>query len=194
VFANCTGLTEITLPEQLETIGGSAFAGCSNLETMTIPPSVKVIGNTAFDNCVNLTKLFIQDGPDTLNLGYDHYNGSYYTGVGLFQDCHLESVYIGRNLNYSSEARYGYSPFFSNATLSSAELSNRFKTIPASLFRNCGNLKNLTVRRSSPPEIGGGAFEGVPKADATLYVPRSGVSSYQSTEGWSDFGTITYIR
>ena len=193
VFANCTSLTEIILPVQLETIGGSAFANCSNLASMTIPPSVTVIGNNAFDNCGNLSNLIIENGEETLSLGYDHYN-SYGEGVGLFQDCPLNAVYIGRNLSYDGNWHCGYSPFHKNSTLYSAELCNRIQTIPANLFRNCGNLKKLTVRRSSPPEIGGGAFDGVPKADATLYVPRTSVSSYQSAEGWRDFGTITYIR
>ena len=193
VFANCSSLTEITLPEQLETISGSAFANCSNLAYITIPPSVKEIGNTAFDNCGSLVSVSFENGAETLALGYDHYNG-YGEGVGLFQDCPLNEVYIGRVLSFDGDRHCGYSPFNRNATLNSVDLCNRYESIPANLFRSCGNLKKLTVRRSSPPEIGGGAFDGVPKADATLYVPRTSVSSYQSAEGWSDFGTITYIR
>ena len=194
IFANCTSLTDISLPEKLEVIGGSAFANCSSLASITIPPSVKEIGNTAFDNCGSITKIIIKDGPDALNLGSDYINYPGYTGCGLFQDCQLQAVYIGRNLSYNTESRYGYSPFFNNQYLKSAELCNRFQTIPNNLFKSCSNLKKLTVRRSTPPEIGGGAFDGVPKPDATLYVPRNSVSSYQSAEGWSDFGTITYIR
>ena len=193
VFANCSSLTEISLPEQLETISGSAFANCSNLANITIPPSVKEIGNTAFDNCGSLSSVAFEDGVEALTLGYDHYNG-YGEGVGLFQDCPLTTVYIGRLLNYDGDRHCGYSPFHKNSTLHSAELCNRFQTIPNNLFRSCSNLKKLTVRRSSPPEIGGGAFDGVPKEDATLYVPRNSVSSYQSAEGWCDFGTITYIH
>ena len=48
-------------------------------------------------------------------------------GKGLFYDCPLEKLYLGRNLNYESGQWYGYSPFYSknikSVTFGSAILS-----------------------------------------------------------------------
>lgn len=52
VFYNCTGLTSVTIPSQVTTIGKSAFCGCSSLTTpITIPSKVTSIGGYAFSGC-----------------------------------------------------------------------------------------------------------------------------------------------
>lgn len=53
-FRDCTGLTEITIPNSVTNIGGYAFKNCSSLTEITIPDSVTSIGNSAFDGC-NIT-------------------------------------------------------------------------------------------------------------------------------------------
>jgi hypothetical protein len=47
-FADCTGLTSVTIPNSVTTIGGYAFFGCPNLTSVTIPDSVATIGDKAF--------------------------------------------------------------------------------------------------------------------------------------------------
>ena len=44
----CTQLTEITLPEGVETIRFGAFAGCTNLKRIVLPASLKEIRSGAF--------------------------------------------------------------------------------------------------------------------------------------------------
>ena len=51
-FANCSGLTSITIPNSVTIIGESAFWYCSGLTSITIPNSVTSIGNNAFNNCI----------------------------------------------------------------------------------------------------------------------------------------------
>lgn len=53
-FADCTGLTAITIPEGLKTIGGYAFAGCTGLTTLTLPSSISHIDDWAFTGCSNI--------------------------------------------------------------------------------------------------------------------------------------------
>ena len=50
-FYNCSGLTSVTIPESVTSIGSRAFAGCSGLISVNIPESVTTIGNTAFASC-----------------------------------------------------------------------------------------------------------------------------------------------
>lgn len=55
-FMNCTGLTDMTLPESIHTIEDEAFRGCSNLEHLTIPNTEVKIGKNVFEGCTKLVK------------------------------------------------------------------------------------------------------------------------------------------
>ncbi len=59
-FADCSGLTEITIPENITSIQSQAFAGCSSLKKITLSSSVKLIGNSAFANCTSLETIVFQ--------------------------------------------------------------------------------------------------------------------------------------
>ncbi len=56
-FANRTKLTDITLPNGIESIGMGAFYECKSLQQITIPDSVTSIGSYAFFNCEELTSI-----------------------------------------------------------------------------------------------------------------------------------------
>ena len=50
VFMGCSSLTEIKLPNGIETIPKGTFTGCTNLEKVFIPKSVMKVYPTAFNN------------------------------------------------------------------------------------------------------------------------------------------------
>jgi hypothetical protein len=54
-FDGCAGLTGVTIPTSVVSIGARAFSGCSNLSHITIPAGVKSIGIGAFSGCTGLT-------------------------------------------------------------------------------------------------------------------------------------------
>ncbi len=60
-FCNNMELSSITLPDSLKTIGESAFHDCKALSSITIPDSVESIGQGAFKYCGNLTEITIPD-------------------------------------------------------------------------------------------------------------------------------------
>ena len=61
-FAECSGLTSLTLPSSVTSIGDGVFSGCRGLTSLTIPSGVTSIGDYAFSGCSGLTSLTIPSG------------------------------------------------------------------------------------------------------------------------------------
>ena len=131
-------------------IAESAFKDCK-ITAISVPSSVEVIENYAFNGCSSLISLSIEDGTTVLTLGCNYESQfSVYAGNGLFFNCPLQNIYIGRNLKYDTNSKYGYSPF----ALKSSSLSTALKTLTigtnvteigdyAFYFRN--GMKSLTL-------------------------------------------------
>ena len=59
-FYGCSGLTAINIPDGVTSIGSSAFSGCSSLESITIPEGVTSIGRCAFSGCTSLASIYMK--------------------------------------------------------------------------------------------------------------------------------------
>ena len=71
IFYGCSGLTSVTIPNSVTSIGNAAFLNCSGLTSVTIPNSVTSIGESAFRNCSKLTTITIGSGIKTIyNLAF----------------------------------------------------------------------------------------------------------------------------
>ena len=60
-FYGCSGLTSVTIPSSVNSIGGYAFACCIGLTSIAIPNSVTSIGFWAFDGCENLKAVLFEN-------------------------------------------------------------------------------------------------------------------------------------
>jgi hypothetical protein len=62
-----TGITSITIPRYVTTIGRSAFSNATHLESITIPESVTTIGEKAFEGCTALKEVVIEGTVETIS-------------------------------------------------------------------------------------------------------------------------------
>lgn len=80
-FSDCKQLTTLILPQSLRNINDHAFSGCSALKSLTVPSQVQRIGNEAFEGCSGLTEITFQTRTAEI-------------GAGLFWDCNsLKEIY-----------------------------------------------------------------------------------------------------
>lgn len=141
--SECTGITSITIPNSVRTIGGNAFYGCTGLSgLLTIPNSVTSIGSSAFGNCSNLTSVDIPNSLTSIS-------------NSVFQNCGgLTSVNIPNTVT-----SIGDSAFSGCSSLTSVIIPNSVTSLGGSAFQNCSVLTSVTIG-SSVTSIGDDAFNG----------------------------------
>ena len=181
--------TELTLPADYNgenyVIGNDAFNGCTGLASVVIPGSVTSIGNYAFNGCTSLKELRIEDGESTLSLGYNTYNSSD-TGKGLFYDCPLRVLYLGRNLSYDTGRLCGYSPFNNMKTLTSVNIGNCVTSIERNTLYGCSGLASITIP-NSVTSIGDYAFNGCTGLKTVF-----NFSNFTFSKGSTGYGYVAY--
>jgi len=127
-FYNCSGLTSVTIGNSVKSIGSNAFNGCSGLTSITIPNSVTSIGDKAFYNCSGLTSVTIGNSVKSI--------GDY-----VFNNCTaLTSVTIP-----NSVTSIGDYAFKSCSGLTSVTISNSVTSIGEGAFMNCSGLTSVHI-------------------------------------------------
>ena len=139
------GCGRTIIPEGVISIGEYAFSDCSDLTYIKIPESVLSIEDGAFDNCLALKEVIFEDGDKDLSLGCNKHGVNSSVGEGLFYDCPIESVRLGRNFSYSSSSFEGYSPFYSKANLSSVVIGESVTNISDYAFYGCSSLISISI-------------------------------------------------
>ena len=135
-FSNSKDLTSVTIPNHVNSIGAYAFNNCSSLTSLTIPNSVNSIGFGAFASCFNLKNLHLEDGTEILKCS-----------KRVFTGCHLETIYLGRNLSYDS-SKYNDTPFYEMVYLKNLTISPSVTSIGPYAFSSCKSLTSVTIPNS----------------------------------------------
>ena len=167
-FDNCTGLTSISIPSSVTSIGISAFYGCTGLTSITIPSSVTSIGSYAFDGCTGLTSITIPSSVTSID------DFAFYGCTGL------TSITIPSSVTYiDSYAFYGCTG------LTSITIPSSVTYIGSYAFYGCSGLTSITIP-SSVERISYRAFYGSGLWDVTIQGdPYIDETAFENTP-WGD--------
>ena len=127
-FYYCSGLTSVTIPNNVTSIGHYAFYYCSSLTSITIPNNVTSIGNYAFCRCSRLTSVIIPNNVTSI--------GNY-----AFKSCSgLTNMMIP-----DSVTSIGNYAFQSCSSLTSVTFKGTPSSISSSAFSSCSALNTINV-------------------------------------------------
>src|SRR5574344_1948462 len=129
-FDGCWGLTSVTIPNSVTSIGSYAFDS-TGLTSITIPNSVTTIGWRAFSRCSGLTSISIPDCITTIE-------------DDTFRDCSsLTSITIP-----NSVTKIGVEAFHGCSSLTSITLPNSVTMIGREAFSGCSGLTSIVIPNS----------------------------------------------
>ena len=197
--------TDLVIPSELDgytvtSIGGSAFANCTSLTNVTIPNSVTSIGSGVFENCESLTSITVTSG----NPNYSSENGVLFnkdkTTLILYPIGKTDISYTIPD-SVTSIGRYAFAYCDS---LTSVDFSDGVTTIEDAAFYSCPSLTSITIP-NGVTSIGNEAFSDC-SALASITLPDSltrigsnafyGTAYYNNAANWEDgvlyIGNIVY--
>jgi hypothetical protein len=179
-FLEETGVTNVTIPSSVTTIGANAFAQ-SGLTSITIPGTVNSIGASAFTNCGDLTNATIEDGVISI-------------GASAFNDCPmLATVTIPSSVIGIEPYAFNSCRSLTNLTLASGLISigdgafgatgmtsisipDSVNVIGEGAFYDCSALTNASIP-NSVTSIGINAFSFTGLKAITVDVENTNYSS-----------------
>ncbi len=177
-FAGCEGLTAVTIPNSVTTIGEEAFAK-TGLTSVTIPNSVTTIGDEAFEKCTYLETVVFPNNVANI-------------GEGIFQNCpalktpiYTSSVFICLPASYKGAytvpagiKTIAASAFNKCKGLTSVIIPDGVTTIGENTFNQCTALTSVNIP-NGVTSIGSYAFSGCSSL-ASIVIPE-GVTSIGSS-------------
>ena len=134
-FDNCTGLTNITIGQNVTKLSANAFIGCTGLTEIYIPTKVAALDSSVFSQCTGLKKIIV--AKDNATYSSDD------KGV-LFNKDQTELIKAP------------------SALAGEYEIPGGVKTIQKYAFNTCPDLTSITIP-SSVSSIGTYAFNGCKK-------------------------------
>ncbi len=127
-FKNCEKLEEVDIGESLVDLRKEAFRGCKNLKKLVLPENVRAVGESAFRDCIRLESVIVE-------------NNDIEIGERAFENCAILSEV---KLQNGITEIYG-GVFNSCKALVSIELPEKLTILGESSFADCASLKSIRV-------------------------------------------------
>ena len=124
-FSGCSGLKQLSLPDDLLAIRDSAFMGCKSMESITLPEGLQQIGKQVFDSCSGLKTLVMPDSVTVL-------------GENAFQFCGLRFAELSSGLTEIKRDLFYYC-----SNLQCLVIPSGIRTVGADAFYSCKALNTI---------------------------------------------------
>ena len=169
-FSCCTGLTGVSIPNTVRTIGDNAFYQ-TGLTAVNIPNSVTSIGHSAFKACPALMSVTIPNSVTSI-------------GSSVFEACPaLMSITIPDSLTTIGNRTFAYC-----TGLSSVTIPNSITSIGEFAFMYCTSLSTIRSLASAAPILSAyDPFLGV-STNTEIHILCGSLSSYSSQ--WNHFNSF----
>ena len=157
-------LQTIKIPTTVKSIGTYAFGSCSSLTSITIPNSVTHIGDLAFARCSALTSITIPSGVTDINWGTfqnckNLKNVTLPNTVSIIQTCAFFECESLTNITIpDSVTEIWNQAFLGCISLTSITIPDNVTSIGLGAFSQCSSLVSITIP-SSVTSIGEAAFD-----------------------------------
>lgn len=187
-LADCSRLTDITLPGSLTHIGKKAFRNCTGLTAIAIPESVTHMGGGAFENCTDLTQVVVPNIEAWCGITFEDYIANpLYFAQHIYDENNTEitDLFIPAGVTSISKAA-----FCNCRNLVTITIPRSMTDIDDLAFYGCKSLTDIFFVAKNLPHTSLSAFQGLRIAGVTLYVPKSTVELFRTTQPWSSFGRI----
>ena len=156
MFYQCQALQSITIPNGVTSIENGAFYQCPFIN-ITLPNGLLSIADSAFMSCHNLESISI---PNSVNI----------IGDTAFFDCiSLKYVIIDCNLVGSQLASIGQQAFYGCSSLIYIDIPYTTTTIGQMTFKNCTNLRSITIYRRIAETVMDREPWGAPDSTSIVY-------------------------
>ena len=187
-FANCTGLTSISLTSNISVIEDYAFYGCSNLTgNFHVLSGIWLIGQYVFDGCTKISGFEVAQD----NTSFTFINGVLSDiGQSVLKKCiptKTGEYIIDPGIMFIDNAAFSECKM-----LNSVVIHENVLDIGKRAFYNCSGLTSIKVKSATPLDLTNSlsAFELVDKEKCSLYVPIGTKALYSDALGWKDFKKI----
>ncbi len=217
-FKDCTGLTNINIPNSVTSVGSSAFfntgiysnspdgvfyvdkwvcgyKGEKPSNVLTLAEGTRGISSSSFSNCFDLTSVVIPNS--VTSIGNNAFNGC--TSL-MSVTCPNSLTSIGNNafencysltsiIIPNSVTSIGSYAFRDCFGLTRVTIGNSVMTIGSYAFYGCFSLTSVRVKRETPISIDSSTFT---YKNAILYVPHGCKETYEASY-WKYFKQIVEI-
>ena len=174
-------------------IGYQAFCYCSGLTSVTIPNSVTSIGDAAFSGC-SLTEVHISDIAAWCNIWFSSYSSNplYYAGHLFLGNEEVKNLVIPEGVTAIRA-----NAFYKCSGLTSVTIPNSVTSIGESAFYDCSGLTSVTIG-NSVTSIGKWAFcdcSGLSSVTIPNSVTSIGIRAFDNTAWYKNFPYgVVYIN
>ena len=165
------------------TIGG--------ITSITIPSSIQSIGSEAFAGQLGLISVHITDLATWCKIDFhgSESNPLLYAHHMFLNDQEITDLKIPSSVPSIGSYAFAGGKYFTSMTI-----PNSVTSIGQGAFQNCNELMTIVSEIVNPFAIDASVFGSYDKdiyASATLIVPNDTKAAYQATEGWNQFAKIT---